>query len=249
MVDLHGRSALVAGASTGMGRATALALAVAGCRVVAAARNEDALRELAEEASAGGGELLPRKMDLADASAVQDAVAFAVGELGRVDILINSAGTNTPLRLVKDLTDEEWYRVIDTNLHGAYRLTTAVLPQMRRQGEGLIVHVGSVSGRWPDFSGIAYQASKRGLTGLAHATMIEEREHGLRVSVIMPGLCDTPLMKMRKSPPKSDTLAKALRPEDIAAACVFLASLPAGVYVPELVIAPSGLQCIGQMIA
>lgn len=249
MADLRGQAALVVGASTGMGRASALSLALAGCRVVAAARNEDQLRELTEEAAARGGEILPRTMDLTDASEVRETVDSAIAELGRLDVMVNSAGTNTPLRLLRDLTDEEWYRVIDTNLHGAYRLTRAVLPQMRSQGSGLIVHIGSVSGIWPDFSGIAYQASKRGLTGLAHATMIEEREHGLRVSVIFPGLCDTPLMKKRKSPPNAETLAKALRPEHIAEACLFLAGLPKGVYVPELVMAPSGLQCIGQMIA
>lgn len=80
-------------------------------------------------------------MDLADTSAVRDTVAFAVEELGKVDILVNSRGTNTPLRLLKDLSDGEWYRVIDTNLRGPYRLTTAILPQMRSQGGGLIVHI------------------------------------------------------------------------------------------------------------
>jgi serine 3-dehydrogenase (NADP+) len=246
---LSGKTAIVAGASTGMGRATALALAAAGCKVLAAARKKDALEDVAREAAALGGELMTQQMDVTETAEVQSAVELATQRFGRVDVLVNSVGTNTPRRLLPDLTDEDWYSVVNTNLNGAYRLTRAVLPQMRSQGGGLIIHVGSVSGRWPDFSGIAYQASKHGLVGLAHATMIEERVNGLRVSVVFPGLCDTPLMKQRKAPPDRDTLSKALRPEDIAAACVFLAGLPESVYVPELVMAPVALQCIGQMIA
>ena len=106
-----------------------------------------------------------------------------------------------------------------------------------------------MSGRWPDFSGVAYQSSKHGLVGLAHATMIEERRNGLQISVSFPGLCDTPLMHLRKAPPDRETLNKALSPEDIAAACVFLASLPGSVYVPEMVMVSGALQCVGQMIA
>ncbi len=95
---------------------------------------------------------------------------------------------------------------------------------------------------------MAYQASKRGMVALAHATMIEERQHGIRVSVVYPGLCDTPLLNLRKTPPSPEKLAKALKPEHVAAACVFLAGLPAPVYVPELPIASAELQCLGQLI-
>jgi serine 3-dehydrogenase (NADP+) len=120
---------------------------------------------------------------------------------------------------------------------------------MRSQGGGLIIHIGSVSGRWADFSGAAYQASKHGLVGLAQATMIEERENGIRVSVVFPGLCDTPLLKLRKSPPSPETLAKAMQPEDIASACLFIAKLPARTYVPELIMMPGALQCAGQSVS
>lgn len=246
MSSLTGQTAIVLGASSGMGRATAVALSAAGCKVMAAARNEQSLRALAAESNSDTGELVVRRTDVACKTEVEELVQAAVDRFGRVDLLVNAAGTNTPDRSLAVLTDEEWHRLLETNLNGAYYVTRAVLPQMRKQGGGLIVHISSVSGRWPDFSGVAYQASKSGTIGLAHATMIEERLNGIRVSVILPGLCDTPLMNKRRNPPSPEVLDKAMKPEDIAAACVFLASLPPRTYIPELVMLPGSLQCIGQ---
>lgn len=99
---------------------------------------------------------------------------------------------------------------------------------------------------WADNSGAAYAASKHGMVGLAHATMFEEWGNGIRVTVIFPALCDTPLLQKRPVPPSRSTLDKAMQPEDIAAACVFVASLPPRTYVPELVMMPGALQCMGQ---
>ncbi len=232
-----------------MGRATALALAAAGCRVIAAARREEALHDLAAEAAAAGGEIVIRKADASRKAEVGAVVQSAVELFGKVDILVNCVGTNTPNRELSRLKDEDWHHLIDTNLHGAYYLTRAILPQMRQQGGGLIIHISSISGRWPDQSGVAYQAAKRGVIGLAHATMLEERLNGIRVSVVMPGLCDTPIMNKRRTPPSREVLDKAMQPEDIAAACLFLSSLPARTYVPELVIMPGMLQCLGQTVS
>ena len=232
-----------------MGRATALALALAGCRVLAAARREDALRGLAAEAAAAGGEVAIKKTDASRREDVDALVKEAVDLFGRVDLLVNAVGTNTPNRLLAHLTDEDWHYILNANLNSAYYLTRAVLPPMRANGGGLIVHISSVSGRWADLSGMSYQASKAGVIALAHATMMEERLNGIRVSVIMPGLCDTPIMNKRRVPPSRETLDKAMQPEDIAAACLFLASLPPRTYVPELVIMPGALQCIGQAMA
>jgi NAD(P)-dependent dehydrogenase (short-subunit alcohol dehydrogenase family) len=119
---------------------------------------------------------------------------------------------------------------------------------MRPRGGGLIVHVSSVSGRWADFSGPAYQASKHGIIGLCQATMIEERRNGIRVTAILPGLVDTPLIARRPEPVPPEVLAHAMQPEDIGAACVFLATLSPRSYVPELIMMPPLLQCVGQAI-
>ncbi len=249
MYDLSGQVAVVAGASSGMGRATALAFAEAGRRVVAGARREDALREMAQEAAAKGGDVTYRATDASEKAEGEALVSFAAERFGRIDVLVNSVGTNTPRRLLPDLTDADWQEMIDVNLQSAYNLTRAVLPQMRQQHGGLIIHISSCSGRWPDFSGIGYQAAKAGVIALAHGTMIEERENGLRVSVIMPGLVDTPIMLKRKKLPSQETLDKALKPEDIAATCLFLASLPPHAYIPEIPIFPNQLQVLGQVIS
>lgn len=249
MNNLAGKVVAVAGASSGMGRATALAFAAAGCKVAAGARREDALRDMAAEASGKGGEVIYRPTDALVKADAEALVNLAVERFGRVDVLVNSVGTNTPRRLLPELTDADWQEMIDINLQSAYNLTRAVLPRMREQSDGLIVHISSCSGRWPDFSGIGYQAAKAGVIAMAHGTMLEERDNGIRVSVIMPGLVDTPIMLKRKKLPSEETLAKALKSEDIAATCLFLAGLPPHAYIPEIAIFPNALQVLGQVIS
>jgi NAD(P)-dependent dehydrogenase (short-subunit alcohol dehydrogenase family) len=114
---------------------------------------------------------------------------------------------------------------------------------------GLIIQFSSVSGRWGDLSGAAYQASKHGIVGLCQATMVEERLNGIRVSAILPGLVDTPMPMRRLQPPTREILDKAMQPEDVAMGCVFLASLPARTYVPELIMMPPALQVVGRAMA
>ena len=215
----------------------------------AGARREDALREMASEAAGKGSEVVYRATDASVKADAEALVQFAVEKFGRVDVLVNSVGTNTPRRLLPELGDADWQEMIDINLQSAYNLTRAILPRMREQNDGLIIHIASCSGRWPDFSGIGYQAAKAGVIALAHGTMIEERDHGIRVSVIMPGLVDTPIMLKRKKLPSQETLEKALKSEDIAATCLFLASLPPHAYIPEIPIFPNALQVLGQVIS
>ena len=115
------------------------------------------------------------------------------------------------------------------------------LSAMRAQGDGLIVHVSSSAAKKPDPSGVAYQATKAGLVGLTHGTMQEERDNGIRTTVIFPGLTDTPMVLKRPTPTPPEVLAKALQPEDVAAAVLFVLQLPARAHVPELLLYPSGL--------
>jgi NADP-dependent 3-hydroxy acid dehydrogenase YdfG len=129
--------------------------------------------------------------------------------------------------------------MIETNLDAAFNLTRAVVPPMRAAGAGLIVHIASIAARRPDLSGLAYQASKAGVLALAHATMEEERANGIRVSAILPGLTDTPLVLRRPTPPTPEMLAKALQPEDVAAACLFVMRLPPRAHLVELQLVPT----------
>lgn len=245
MGRLEGQVAIVVGASSGMGREAALAFAAEGAAVVATARRQGELDELSARIREAGGEALVRVADVAKRDEIDAVVGAAVERFGRVDTMVVTAGINTPDRKLTVLTREQWDRIIDTNLNGAFNCVQAILPQMREQHNGLIVLVSSVSGKWGDMSGVAYQASKHGMVGLAYGTQFEEKGNGIRVTVIYPGLTDTPLLNKRPVPPTPELREKMVKPEDIAQACVFVAALPPRSYVPELVIVASELQCVG----
>jgi len=232
------RVAVIVGSSSGMGRATALAYASAGMRVVLAARSEDKLNALAAEI---GDQAVVSPVDVTDPASVNEMVNSVIASLGRIDILVYATGTNIPDRSLEVLTGDTWEMMIATNLSGAFYCTKAVLPTMRSQKSGLIIYLSTGAVQSPDVSGVSYQASKHGMTGLAHGTFKEEQANGIRTTIIFPGLCDTPLVLKRPVPTPPEVLAKALQPEDVAEACLFVASLPARTRVPELQLLPAGL--------
>jgi NADP-dependent 3-hydroxy acid dehydrogenase YdfG len=242
----HGASILdnlvvvVAGASSGMGRATALALADTGANLALAARGQSALKTLANTIANAGGRALPVPTDLTDRSAVDQLIASTLAEYGKIDAAIVTAGTNIPRRSLDELTAESWAEMLAVNLTASFNVTQAVVPHLRRQG-GQLIYVSSSAAKRADASGVAYQATKAGLVGLAHGMMEEERRHGIRATVIFPGLTDTPLVEKRPTPTSPEVLARALQPEDIAAACIFVLSLPQRAWVPELLLYPSQL--------
>lgn len=238
---LAGKVVIVAGASSGMGRATALAAAAAGATVVLAARGAAALHRISDQIHAAGGHAFVQPADITVPGAAQTLVEATVAAYGQIDVLINSIGVNIPRRAIAELTHDSWAMMLETNLSAAFHLTQAIMPQFRRQQEGLLIHISSGAAKRADRSGIAYQATKAGVSALAHGAMEEEREHGIRVTVIYPGFTETPLIYQRPTPPTPEMLAKALQPEDVAAACLFVMGLPPRAYVPELVLYPSRL--------
>ena len=129
----------------------------------------------------------------ADASNVEDMRQLAqetLKQFGKVDILVVASGINTPDRSMKRLTPEIWNSLVDVNLNGAFYATHAVLPSMRNAGSGHLIYISSISGVMADVSGAAYQASKRGVLGLAHAIRMEEKQNSIRTCVICPGLVE-----------------------------------------------------------
>jgi NADP-dependent 3-hydroxy acid dehydrogenase YdfG len=235
---LERMTVLIAGAGSGMGRATAVAAASAGARTLLLGRTLPGL-EVTEAAVAAAGGAAPTVLvaDAADSAAL--AAALAHVELGDVDVLVNSVGTNIADRAFDRLTSASWSGMIDTNLTAAFNLAKAIVPAMRARGRGLIVNVASTAARRPDMSGAAYQASKAGVLALTHAIMEEEWANGVRATAILPGMTDTPLLDRRPMPLTPEARARALQPEDVAAACLFVMRLPERAHVPELQIQPS----------
>jgi len=239
MNDLEGKVILVAGASSGMGRATAKAAAAAGARLVLFARRADQLANVQRVIKNAGGQAKSISGDATEAGDVATAVRCATDSYGRLDVLVNCVGTNIKDRALSRLTHDAWSQLLRTNLDAAFTLTQAVLPTFRSQHNGLLIHIASSAAKRADASGVGYQASKAGVAALASATMLEERMNGIRVTVLFPGFTATPMVENRPVPPTSDELSKALQPGDIAHLCMAVIRLPHRAYVPEIVLSPS----------
>jgi NADP-dependent 3-hydroxy acid dehydrogenase YdfG len=234
-VSIQNQTVLIVGASSGIGRAAAVLFVREGAKVVAAARREDRLQALKQELAKEQRDITVR---VADASKPEDMQHLAQ-TIGKIDILVFVAGTNTPDRSLERLTPEIWNSMVEVNLNGAFYATHAVLPSMRSAGAGHLIYISSISGLVPDVSGASYQAAKRGVVGLAHAIRVEEKQNGIRTCVICPGLVDTELLEKRPVKPAPEVLAKALQPEDVAEAVLFVAKLPPRAVVPELQLMPT----------
>jgi NAD(P)-dependent dehydrogenase (short-subunit alcohol dehydrogenase family) len=171
---------------------------------------------------------------------VEALVREVTARFGGIDILVNNAGLNIKERTFRELTPESWRRLVAANLDGAFYCMKAVVPQMRQRQDGLIVNVNSISGKRSNpLGGLAYNAAKHGLRGLALGLAAEEKASGIRVCSIYPGEVDTPILEHRPTPLSDEHKKGILQPEDVAAAVLFVATLPPRASVPELVLTPS----------
>ncbi len=244
MSRLTGKTALVTGGGSGIGLAVARQLLAEGARVLISGRNEDKLRAAATSLNAGD-RLLWHAADVSLPGPVEALVKDATTRLGRIDLLVNNAGANIKERTFRELTPESWKYLVGANLEGAFYCMHAVLPQMLARKDGLIINVNSTSGkRAGPLGGAAYSAAKFGLRGLAMAVAAEEKNSGVRVSSVYPGEVDTPILDNRPSPVSEEHRKGILQPDDVAAAVVFIATLPPRAWVPELVLAPTRQQYV-----
>jgi serine 3-dehydrogenase (NADP+) len=240
-VALKNQTALIIGASSGIGRSIAVQFAREGANVMASARRLDRLEALQKELAEENIEIAISIADAGNAAAMEELAVRTVELFERIDILVYATGTNTPDRAMARLSVKIWDEIICTNISGAYYATHAVLPAMRERKSGHLIYVGSISSKVPDVSGAAYQASKRGMLGLAHAIRVEERANGIRTCVVCPGLVDTELIDKRLVKPTPETMSKALQADDVAEAVLFVAKLPPRAAVPEMIIMPTVL--------
>ena len=240
-VSLKDQVVLVVGASSGIGRATAVMMAREGAKVMASARRQDRLEQWKQEMAAEGHTVEIFVADACDAAQMDRLAAATREKFGPIQILVYATGTNTPDRAMRRLRPDIWNELISTNLSGAYYATQAVVPAMREARFGHIIYISSISGHTPDVSGAAYQASKRGLIGLSHAVRLEEKENGIRTTVIDPGLVDTEILEKRPVKPPAEMLAQALLPEHVAEAVIACAKMPPRAVISELTIVQSTL--------
>jgi NADP-dependent 3-hydroxy acid dehydrogenase YdfG len=236
MSGVSGKAVLITGGGSGVGQAAARLFAQAGARVAITGRDEAKLHATAE----GTPGVFFKTCDVADPKSVAELVKAVTTTLGRIDILVNNAGTNIKARRMRELTVENWDRLVRTNLDGAFYCIREVLPQMIARKDGVIVNVNSVSGKraYP-LAGAGYAAGKFGLHAVAGCLAAEEVESGIRVSSIYPGEIDTPILEERPTPVTAEQRAKILKPEDVAGAILWVAGLPPHVSVPELIIKPT----------
>lgn len=232
--------AVVTGAGSGVGRATAVALARDGWRVALVGRRRAALEETAATVVAEVSPFLVVPCDVGDPAAVEAMGRQVLAAFPQVDVLVNAAGTNIPRRSLEVLSPADYRGLIDTNLNGPYWCVQAFLPAMRSRGCGTIVNVVSDAARQASpKAGPAYSASKFGLLGLTQAINAEERARGIRACALLPGDIDTPLLDKRPAPPPAEARAHMLQPEDVAACVLFVLRLPRRAVVEELLLRPA----------
>ena len=229
------KTAVITGAGSGVGAATARALAKQGWRVALIGRRREALITVASEML--GALIVP--CDIGDPRAVEAMGLQVLGEFGSVEVLVNAAGTNVPSRSLKVLTHEDYHAMMNANLNGAYYCTQAFLPEMRARGSGTIVNIVSEAGKAASpKAGPGYVISKFGMAGLTSAINAEERGNGIRACSIFPGDIDTPILAKRPVAPDAAARAKMMQPEDVAE-CVLLAiNLPPRAIIEELIVRP-----------
>jgi len=232
------RTVLIAGGGSGIGAAIAQSFAAAGFRVAISGRRSQALEDVA---ASSDHEILWHVADVADRDSVASLFAWARESLGKIDVFVNSAGINIPDRSMESLSPEDWDSVLGVNATGAFNCMHEILPDMRQNRDGLIINICSVAGlRTSPLGGVAYNASKFAMDALGRSAGEEEREHGIRVTTIYPGEVETPILDRRPNPVSAEHRARILQPEDLAAAVLMVARLPARARVPELVMIPAG---------
>ncbi len=241
-MNLQDKVAWVTGGGSGIGLAGAIELAQAGCRVIISGRDAaklDAAVRRAESAGTPAGAITTAPLDVADSAAVERVAQDIQARLGRVDILVNSAGVNFPKRYWNQTDSATFNEVVAINLNGAMACTLAVLPGMRARREGTVINVASFAGwHYGYLTGPAYTASKAALMALSHAFNIEEGINGLRATSLCPGEVATPILQKRPVVPSKEEMARMLQEQDLGRTIRFIAEMPAHVCINELVISP-----------
>ena len=233
MNSLAGKVAVVTGAGRGIGRAVAIKLAQSGCRVILTARTLIQLEQVQQEILALGGEAICVPADLIRDDEIERLVEESRKPWGTADILINNAGWGKRAPVVK-ARHEDWDQTFRLNIRAPMLLAKSFLPPMIENGEGAVINIGSISGKTGEADGAAYSASKFGLIGFTQSLYDEVREHGIKVSIILPGFVDTPLIPANRQLDRS----KMIQPADVAQAVHYILTSPPTCCPVEITLRP-----------
>jgi NADP-dependent 3-hydroxy acid dehydrogenase YdfG len=237
---IDGKTALVTGAGSGIGRESALLLAREGASVVLTGRRIEPLQAMAAEIQAQGGKAISRSLDIESRDAIFETVEWTRANVGAIDILVNNAGSASKVLNARFIGEEEWNSTVSVNLTAVFNLTQAVLPGMIAKGEGTIITVSSLAALNPNLlGGAAYGAAKAGVKNFMTFLHNTYRNQGIRATTILPGETNTPIMDNRARPPLQSERAVMLDPHDVARAVLLCASLQQGAMIPELHICPT----------
>ncbi|MFL1461290.1 SDR family oxidoreductase [Roseococcus sp. DSY-14] len=237
MGKLDGKVAWVTGAGSGIGEAAALALAAEGATVVLSGRTVAKLEAVAARIGAAAH---VQAADMADATAVQRVADAIQARLGRCDILVNNAGLNIVQRAWAKLAPEGVRELMEANVMGAFHAAIAMLPMMRAQGDGVMIHTASMAGRnVSPMGGPGYTAAKHAVVAMSHSINIEECANGIRSTALCPGEVRTPILEKRPNPLSEGELREMVQPEDCGELVVFLATRPAHICINEVWITPT----------
>jgi len=252
---LKGKVAIVTGAGSGLGRAAALLFAGEGAKVVVAAHRDKDGEQTVKSIKEAGGDAIFAQVDVTKAADLEHAIKAAMDKYGKLNIMLNNAGTPGPGKLIADLTEEEWNRVISVNLTGVFLGTKYAIPEMLKGGGGVIINVSSVAAVSPRRYAGAYAAAKAAVIQLTKVTALEYARNNIRVNCILPGPIDTPFFtKVAGGDPEKIAIFKEIvrnevplrrfaQPEEIARVALFLASDEAS-YITGAAFAADGGQLL-----
>ncbi|MDZ4723877.1 MAG: SDR family oxidoreductase [candidate division Zixibacteria bacterium] len=241
MTDLKNKIALVTGASSGIGRATAELLSDAGCKLILAARRKERLIELAKTLAS---ECYLIELDVRNREEVDKVVESLPKQFQDIDILVNNAGLGRGLAKLHEGNPEGWDEMIDTNVKGLLYVSKAVIPGMVARGRGHIINIGSIAGHEVYPGGNVYCATKHAVDAITKGMLIDLVDTPIRVSTVDPGLVETEFSQVRfygdtEKAKKTYQGIKALTPHDIAEAVVWIAQRPAHVQIAQMIIFPT----------
>ena len=240
MDSLKGKSVILTGAGSGIGKVTAKMLGEQGANVFVVGRRENLLKESVKEIENAGGKGAFLSADLEDGDSAANVAEEAIKEFGNIQYLVNNAGHSSKVRSMRYVKKDDWQSVFNVNVEGVYRLTQAILPNMIENGGGTVVTISSMAAINPGLmGGVPYSSAKAAVAAMMTAMRQELREHGIRSCTIYPAEVDTPILDNRPLPPDAQARATMLMPEDIAETILLCMRMPHRTIVQDVIVSPT----------